>query len=116
AVVDTNCDPTLIDYVIPGNDDAIRAIRLMVGKIADAVLEGMALRKEITPEEELYTAEDEKYLSAETLARLRQIQFGDEERLGHLEELEEELELKEDFEDDEDAGFAEVDDYDEDEE
>ncbi|MBP8863343.1 MAG: 30S ribosomal protein S2 [Anaerolineae bacterium] len=116
AVVDTNCDPTLIDYVIPGNDDAIRAIRLMVGKIADAVLEGMALRKEITPEEELYTAEDEKYLSAETLARLRQIQFGDEERLGHLEELEEELELKEDFEDDEDAGLAEVDDYDEDEE
>ena len=116
AVVDTNCDPTLIDYVIPGNDDAIRAIRLMVGKIADAVLEGMALRKEITPEEEFYTAEDEKYLSAETLARLRQIQFGDEERLGHLEELEEELELKEDFEDDEDVGLAEVDDYDEDEE
>jgi len=116
AVVDTNCDPTLIDYVIPGNDDAIRAIRLMVGKIADAVLEGMALRKEITPEEELYTAEDEKYLSAETLARLRQIQFGDEERLGHLEELEEELELKEDFEDDEDVGLAEVGDYDEDEE
>jgi len=116
AVVDTNCDPTLIDYVIPGNDDAIRAIRLMVGKIADAVLEGVALRKETEPGGELYTAEDEKYLSAETLARLRQIQFGDEERLAHLEELEEELELKEEPEGDEDAGLAEVDAYDEDEE
>ncbi len=41
AVVDTNCDPDLIDYVIPGNDDAIRAIRLFTAKIADAVLEGL---------------------------------------------------------------------------
>lgn len=40
AVVDTNCDPDNIDYVIPGNDDAIRAIRLMASKIADAVIEG----------------------------------------------------------------------------
>jgi small subunit ribosomal protein S2 len=40
AVVDTNCDPDPIDYVIPGNDDAIRAIRLMTSKIADAVIEG----------------------------------------------------------------------------
>jgi small subunit ribosomal protein S2 len=40
AVVDTNCDPDPIDYVIPGNDDAIRAIRLMSSKIADAVIEG----------------------------------------------------------------------------
>jgi small subunit ribosomal protein S2 len=79
AVVDTNCNPRLIDYVIPGNDDAIRAIRLMTSKIADAVLEGIALRKEAAPEEELYTAEDEKYLSAETLARLRQIQFSDKD-------------------------------------
>ncbi len=78
AVVDTNCNPRLIDYVIPGNDDAIRAIRLMTSKMADAVLEGLALRKEAAPEEELYTAEDEKYLSAETLARLRQIQHSDE--------------------------------------
>ena len=79
AVVDTNCNPRLVDYVIPGNDDAIRAIRLMTSKIADAVLEGIALRKEAAPEEELYTAEDEKYLSAETLARLRQIQFSDKD-------------------------------------
>ena len=40
ALVDTNCDPDLIDYVIPGNDDAIRSIRLVTGIIADSVLEG----------------------------------------------------------------------------
>jgi small subunit ribosomal protein S2 len=51
ALVDTNCDPTGIDYVIPSNDDAIRAIKLLVGKIADAVLEGKAVRKEEEPEE-----------------------------------------------------------------
>lgn len=42
AVVDTNCDPDEIDYIIPGNDDAIRAIRLITSKIADACLEGKA--------------------------------------------------------------------------
>ncbi len=42
AIVDTNCDPDDVDYIIPGNDDAIRAIRLITGKMADAVLEGMA--------------------------------------------------------------------------
>jgi small subunit ribosomal protein S2 len=46
AVVDTNCDPDLIDYVVPGNDDAIRAIRLFCAAIADAVLEGKALNEE----------------------------------------------------------------------
>ena len=40
AIVDTNCDPELIDYVIPGNDDAIRAVKLIAGKMADAVIEG----------------------------------------------------------------------------
>jgi len=40
AIVDTNCDPEVIDYPIPGNDDAIRAIKLMVGAMADAVIEG----------------------------------------------------------------------------
>ncbi|MFY9324510.1 MAG: 30S ribosomal protein S2, partial [Syntrophomonadaceae bacterium] len=39
AIVDTNCDPDEIDYVIPGNDDAIRAVKLISSKIADAVLE-----------------------------------------------------------------------------
>jgi len=43
AVVDTNCDPDLIDMVIPGNDDAIRSIRLFTSKIADAVVEGQQL-------------------------------------------------------------------------
>lgn len=46
AVVDTNCDPDPIDYVIPGNDDAIRAIKLFAGAMADACLEGLALAKE----------------------------------------------------------------------
>jgi small subunit ribosomal protein S2 len=40
AVVDTNCDPDEIDYLVPGNDDAIRAVKLMVSKIADAIVEG----------------------------------------------------------------------------
>ncbi len=40
AIVDTNCDPDLIDHIIPGNDDAIRAVKLLTGVIADAVLEG----------------------------------------------------------------------------
>jgi len=40
SIVDSNCDPDLIDYVIPGNDDAIRAVKLITSKIADAVLEG----------------------------------------------------------------------------
>src|ERR1019366_9539087 len=40
AVVDTNCDPTEVDYIIPGNDDALRAIRLFASKIADLVVEG----------------------------------------------------------------------------
>jgi small subunit ribosomal protein S2 len=46
AMVDTNCNPLDVDYVIPSNDDAIRAIKLLVAKVADAVLEGKAMRKE----------------------------------------------------------------------
>jgi len=46
AVVDTNCDPDEVDYVIPGNDDALRAIRLFTTKIADAVIEGRSLATE----------------------------------------------------------------------
>ena len=41
AVVDTNCDPSEVDYVIPGNDDALRAIRLFASKVADSIIEGM---------------------------------------------------------------------------
>ncbi len=46
AIVDSNCDPTIIDYPIPGNDDAIRAIRLLTSRIADACQEGARLREE----------------------------------------------------------------------
>ena len=46
AMMDTNCDPTNIDYVIPSNDDAIRAIKLLIGHMADAVIEGRMMRKD----------------------------------------------------------------------
>jgi small subunit ribosomal protein S2 len=46
GIVDTNCDPENIDYVIPGNDDALRAIKLFVSKVADAVIEGAAAFKD----------------------------------------------------------------------
>lgn len=84
GVVDTNCDPDPIDYVIPSNDDAIRAIKLIVGKMADAAAEGLALRKEASDEEvtdagsyvyedydELQYADDETLLGESTLAKLR---------------------------------------------
>jgi small subunit ribosomal protein S2 len=51
ALVDTNCNPDDIDFVIPSNDDAIRTIKLMVGHIADAVIEGQGMRKEESAEE-----------------------------------------------------------------
>lgn len=47
AIVDTNCDPDEIDYVIPGNDDAIRAVKLLTSKIADAVIEGTQGQSEV---------------------------------------------------------------------
>jgi len=63
AIVDTNCDPDDIDYVIPGNDDAIRSIRLITAKIAEACLEGAAVQEErqikITKEGEAVIAEAE---------------------------------------------------------
>jgi small subunit ribosomal protein S2 len=45
AMVDTNCDPDNIDYIIPSNDDAIRSIRLVTSRIADAAIEGMTRRE-----------------------------------------------------------------------
>ena len=66
AIVDTNCDPDDADYIIPGNDDAIRGIRLITSVIADAVLEGKqgeqlaAAEPEITAAEEAQDAEDAK--------------------------------------------------------
>jgi len=84
ALVDTNCNPTDIDYVIPSNDDAIRAIKLLVGKIADAVIEGKSMRKEEDGEAE-GAADQPKY---EAVARPRRrlvsedVEMDDEELLG----------------------------------
>ncbi len=65
AIVDTNCDPDEIDVIIPGNDDAIRAIRLITSKIADAVIEGQHIfrekigaTEEVVEEGEVYTMEE----------------------------------------------------------
>jgi small subunit ribosomal protein S2 len=107
AMVDTNCDPKNVDYVIPSNDDAIRAIKLIVGKMADAVMEGKAIRSKDLEEEELQAEampvgvsrfidddeelEDEELLGASTLKHL------DSTRRPKPSELEEE-ELEEDLE------------------
>jgi len=59
AIVDTNCDPTGIDYPIPGNDDAIRSVRLITSRIADAVLEGAGtLAKETSTADEIPASPD----------------------------------------------------------
>ena len=50
GVVDTNCDPDQVDFPIPGNDDALRAIRLFASRIADGVIEGRSLRESAQPE------------------------------------------------------------------
>jgi small subunit ribosomal protein S2 len=100
ALVDTNCDPSNVDFVIPSNDDAIRAIKLLVGKIADAALEGRAMRKEeeIEPVREGMRAfaeepelSDEDLLGEATLAKIapKPRPYSDEEE---IEDLEEEIE------------------------
>jgi small subunit ribosomal protein S2 len=53
ALVDTNCDPAPIDYPIPGNDDAIRAIKLSASRFADAILEGRALGEAVRQKQEV---------------------------------------------------------------
>ena len=66
AIVDTNCDPELIDYVIPGNDDAIRTIRLFTAKIADSYLAGsQKLQQDLMVEAKDAPAEDEGAADAE---------------------------------------------------
>jgi small subunit ribosomal protein S2 len=77
AMVDTNCDPNPIDFVIPSNDDAIRAISLIVGHMADAVNEGLQIRQAVQVDEGV--VEDEKYLGAATLAKLRSGEYEFEE-------------------------------------
>lgn len=61
GIVDTNCDPDEIDYVIPANDDAIRAVKLLTGKMADAVLEGQqgVSNEEVAAEQNIDLNEDE---------------------------------------------------------
>jgi len=59
AIVDTNCDPTGIDHPIPGNDDAIRAIRLITSRIADAVIEGRGVVAKVSAEEPAPASEPE---------------------------------------------------------
>jgi small subunit ribosomal protein S2 len=59
SILDTNCDPDLIDYVIPGNDDAIRAVKLITSVISDAVLAGKQGRQEAQAQEEQAEAEVE---------------------------------------------------------
>jgi small subunit ribosomal protein S2 len=61
AVIDTNCDPDEIDYPIPGNDDAIRAVRLMVGKIADAIIEGRTESESAYDEDEYAAQPSEEF-------------------------------------------------------
>ena len=51
GICDTNCDPEELDYVIPGNDDAIRAVKLIVSKMADAVVEAKQGEENVTEEE-----------------------------------------------------------------
>lgn len=85
GVVDTNANPDPVEYLIPSNDDAIRAIKLLTGKMADAALEGMAMRKEAVDEEivdfddynyrefdGMGNVEDDVLLGESTLAKLRE--------------------------------------------
>jgi small subunit ribosomal protein S2 len=73
AMVDTNCDPDPIDLIIPANDDAIRAIKLIVNHMASAVNEGIQIREALQADEKV--EEDEQYLGAATLAKLRSGDF-----------------------------------------
>ena len=118
AMVDTNCDPRDVDYVIPSNDDAIRAIKLLVSKIADAVLEGKAMRKE-EPEGEVAQAigakvsaeepelSDEELLGEATLAKISRSITIDED--SDIEELAEELSEEDGEQAEEDEEQAEED-------
>jgi len=74
AIADSNCDPDLIDYIIPGNDDAIKSIKLLTSKIADAVIEGRNRREsaekvEVKKERKIVTVEEhEKELFEKAMA------------------------------------------------
>ena len=67
AIADSNCDPDDIDFIIPGNDDAIRAIRLICSKVADAAIEGHALAEQRLREEDALRKEQEEAAAAEAV-------------------------------------------------
>ena len=69
GIVDTNCDPDEVDYVIPGNDDALRAIRLFASRMADAVMSGRGLRESADAEREAARSEDEAKREAQRATR-----------------------------------------------
>jgi small subunit ribosomal protein S2 len=70
AVVDTNCDPTVVDYVIPGNDDALRAIRLFTSKVSDSVVEGVQMAGERRASDAGVTADEQLEASPVELSGL----------------------------------------------
>ena len=71
GIVDTNCDPDEVDYVVPGNDDALRSIRLFASKIADAVMSGRGMRESRMAEEA--GAKAEEAAAADAAARLTRV-------------------------------------------
>jgi small subunit ribosomal protein S2 len=90
ALVDTNCDPELVDYVIPGNDDAIRSIKLVSTIICDAVLEGVAMRAG-TPAE-IAETEDKTLSKEEAVSEVAETVVAEEKIEEIIEEATEETE------------------------
>ena len=97
AITDTNCDPDLIDYIIPGNDDAIRAIKLLTSRIADAVLEGLEIyREKMAAETDKEAEEGVEELSEEEKAQaIIEEVLQEEEKEAALEEEAKKLEEEE---------------------
>jgi ribosomal protein S2 len=81
AMVDTNCDPDGVDYVIPANDDAIRAIKLIVEAMANAALEGLTLRKGADAIEEVTGAADKMVAGEEVMSPAGDFVFDEESML-----------------------------------
>ncbi|MBK8049462.1 MAG: 30S ribosomal protein S2 [Anaerolineales bacterium] len=100
AMVDTNSNPDQVNYVIPSNDDAIRAVKLMVGAIADSAEEGMRIREVEQAETGQVSRRElagmEQYLGPSVLAKLQSID--DAEEFGIADEIVEELAEVEEFE------------------
>jgi small subunit ribosomal protein S2 len=83
ALVDTNCDPSDVDYVIPSNDDAIRAIKLLVAKMADAAIEGKSMRKDEEQEEIGLVSETDDMSASVTRGQVElEVDIPDEDILG----------------------------------